>query len=78
MVLSIFVKLSQHFDYYKRRLSLSRIKVLANIYGVEVQRMMIYISGMSLTRKQGWGLYKHHSSTIKMMADRQQLDFSIE
>lgn len=78
MVLGVFVTLSRHFDYYKYKLSLGRVKVLANIHGVEVQRIMIYISGMSLTRKQGWGLYRYHSSTIKMMADRQQLDFSIE
>lgn len=36
--------------------------------------MMIYISGMSqgLIRKKGQGLYEHHNSTIKMMANRQK------
>lgn len=36
--------------------------------------MMIYVLGMTqgLTKKQSLGLYKHHDSTIKMMANRQK------
>lgn len=73
-MLHIFVKLSQYFHCDKYRLRLWDLKAFADILVLDVQKMMIYVLGMSqcLTKKQGQGLYKHHDSTIKMMANRQK------